>query len=82
MIAVIGAAAAVIFRWNYLDRKKLKYGDLILQQKKPMVFFLVCYVFIALFGVFVFNKKSVPPPLVIEFVIFWGTVLLCAVIDY
>ena len=81
LLSIVGAFAAVVFRWNYLGRKKMKYGNIIAKQQKPTIIFVIAYVLIAVISVFVFNRKDMPLPLVIEYMIFWEAVFLCAVID-
>ena len=81
ILSAIAALAAVVFRCNYLGRKEMKYGNIIAKQKKPTIIFVLVYIAIALISVFVFNKKDMPLPLIIEYMIFWEAVFLCAVID-
>lgn len=81
LLSIAGALAAVVFRWNYLGRKKMKYGNIIAKQQKPTIIFVIAYVFIAVISVFLFNRKEMPLALIIEYMIFWDAVFLCAVID-
>ena len=82
LLAAIGALAAVVFRWNYLGRKKMKYGNIIQKQQKPLLVFGITYIVIAVLSVFIFNRKQLYLTQTTEYIIFWCAVFLCAVIDF
>ena len=82
ILSLVASCAAVVFRWNYLKKDKLKIGNILVKEKKILILFVVSYVAIACIGVFVFNKRNLIPPIVGEYIIFWWAAVLCAVIDY
>ncbi len=82
ILSLVASCAAVVFRWNYLKKDKLKIGNILEKEKKILILFVVSYVAIACIGVFVFNKRNLIPPIVGEYIIFWWAAVLCAVIDY